>query len=391
MSRKKPLEDILDLSVLTQPELPPIPMAMPQEPQMPPVPMSVPTPKKKASAAQRPVLIEDAPEAPIRVAGDTVRDYIKQKYGLDDELKAAQSAADDDRMLASLGAAGNTIGAAIAGTKADNSAYDKMRSDAGQRVQDVKDRSKAQMDALQMESASTDLDAKKAMRDPNSKESQAFRKMLASNFPQIAKAYGKDFDSISVADRESIMDPLRLKEQIEGRKQSAALLAGQRRDTLDEKKRLDQEKKQSAMYEIEDRRQNIGAALDSLDKMVEEDGTWEAVGSHNQDMDRLVDQVATDMAKLQDPQGVARPAEVEMNKKNLIQSGFKNSNETARDIIRNFRSEVDRRADSAYKVRGLQKPAGGGSSFPMTVRRGTEVATVSSEAELKEAQAEGFR
>lgn len=127
---------------------------------------------------------------------------------------------------------------------------------------------------------------------------------------------------------------------------------------LDRKFKEDQQtqKKQQSMNEIEDRRQNINAALDELDTMIAEKGTYEMFGSHNQDMDRLVDQIATDMAKLMDPNSVARPNEVELVKRGLIQPGFKNRNVTARDILKNFKNEVARRADSAYQIRGIERP-----------------------------------
>lgn len=120
----------------------------------------------------------------------------------------------------------------------------------------------------------------------------------------------------------------------------------------DEKK----DKQKQTMFEIEDRRQNIDAAIDQLGSMIEDKGTYEMFGSHNQDMDRLIEQVATDMAKLSDPSSVARPSEVEAVKKTLVQSGFQNTNATAQDILRNFKDEVKRRADSAYKIRGIELP-----------------------------------
>lgn len=120
----------------------------------------------------------------------------------------------------------------------------------------------------------------------------------------------------------------------------------------DEKK----DKQKQTMFEIEDRRQNINSALDTLKSMIEDKGTYEATGSHNQTLDRLVGEIATDMAKLSDPNSVARPSEVESVKKDLIQSGFQNTNATALDILEKFKRDVERRADSAYKVRGLEAP-----------------------------------
>lgn len=124
----------------------------------------------------------------------------------------------------------------------------------------------------------------------------------------------------------------------------------------EEKQRVKTEKKMTAMNEIEDRRVNIKQNLDLLKKQITKYGTFEVVGSENQDMERRLDQVATDMAKLMDPTSVARPSEVEQVKDGLIRSGFKNSNATALKILNNFEAEVDKRADSAYKIRGLEQP-----------------------------------
>jgi hypothetical protein len=126
--------------------------------------------------------------------------------------------------------------------------------------------------------------------------------------------------------------------------------------TRDEKLQDKLDKKKVMMNEIEDRRGNINSAISELNTMIDNKGTWELLGSHNQDLDRKVEQIATDMAKLQDPNSVARPSEVEAVKKSLIQSGFQNRNSTAKEILKNFEGEVKRRADSAYKVRGLEVP-----------------------------------
>lgn len=117
------------------------------------------------------------------------------------------------------------------------------------------------------------------------------------------------------------------------------------------------EKKKVLMNEIEDRRSNINSAIDTIDKQIDEYGTFEAFGPQNQSLDRLVDQIATDMSKLMDPGSVARPSEVELVKKGLVESGFYNSNETARKVMQEFKKEVERRADSAYKIRGIEKQA----------------------------------
>jgi hypothetical protein len=59
------------------------------------------------------------------------------------------------------------------------------------------------------------------------------------------------------------------------------------------------------------------------------------------------------MAKLSDPSSVARPSEVEGFKKGLVSAGLGTRNKTAKDLLANFESEVNTRADNAYEIRGL--------------------------------------
>lgn len=185
--------------------------------------------------------------------------------------------------------------------------------------------------------------------DPNSQRSISFRKLVESTMPNIAKAYGPKWNMVTEEDGKNILNFGSMRENIEARKQTAEILKGT-------KAAEKADKLKTSMNEIEDRRQNINANLDQLKTMISEKGTYEQFGSHNQDMDRLIEQTATDMAKLMDPNSVARPSEVEAVKKTLIKPGFANTNATAMDILNNFQTEVDRRASSAYKIRGLEAP-----------------------------------
>lgn len=108
--------------------------------------------------------------------------------------------------------------------------------------------------------------------------------------------------------------------------------------------------------EVMDRRNNINARLIEVQNMIKDKGTYEMFGSHNADLDRKLDQIATDMAKLQDPESIARPGEVEMVKKNLSASGLWNRNSTALDTLKHFRSEVESAAKSKLQTRGLKLP-----------------------------------
>jgi hypothetical protein len=236
--------------------------------------------------------------------------------------------------------------------------------------------------------------------DPMSEESKAARAYLKQVAPNAASIPG--FESMSAAQAEKaapgLMERYKSDQQASQHKDDMNQRSADRRAAADERRadreamagvrredkaderaykdgvtaKANTEKKTTLLNEIEDRRTNINQNLDVLDKMIQENGTWELTGSHNQDMDRLVDAIATDMAKLQDPSSVARPSEVEAVKANLVKSGFGNQNATAQDIIKNFKTEVERRADGAYKIRGIDKPgakaapAGGfhGSDLP---------------------------
>jgi hypothetical protein len=254
-------------------------------------------------------------------------------------------------------------------------AASRFASAAAESASDPMQEFKKRYEAVQ---ANKQMQAESADRDPNSKSSMALK--------SLAPRWGiKVTPEMSAYDIKQMIDPKKMMEteaqsrtkfendlELERVRQQGDLRKygyeqGAKRA---EKSAEKDEKKKAAMFEIEDRRRNINDNLDVLDSMIKDKGTYEALGSHNQDLDRLVEQIATDMAKLQDPGSVARPNEVEAVKKNLIKSGFQNTNATARDILKNFRSEVARRANGAYKVRDLTPPsmvagdAGSGEKTP---------------------------
>lgn len=325
-----------------------------------------------------------------------VKDFLVKKFGLDayspEKLKEAQGRAEEKK--SGLGTAQFIagLGDAIAGRNPQQSAalFDQYRKNIDEsEVGAFEKQRKSAMENRSFELTEKKAQAEADLSDPNSKASIAFRESIKSNFPRIADSFGKNWDSVTAADQALIFKPLELKEQIEARKQTASILSAQRGDALKLKSEEKAETKKAKMFEIEDRRQNINAALTTLDKMIGDKGTYELFGSHNQDIDRLTEQIATDMAKLMDPSSVARPAEVEQIKATLVKPGFKNRNATAKEILNNFRSEVERRADGAYKIRGLEAPARQ-QSFPRTVRKGNQTATVSNEADLNEALQDGW-
>lgn len=90
--------------------------------------------------------------------------------------------------------------------------------------------------------------------------------------------------------------------------------------------------------------------------MIQKNGTYEAFGPHNATLNGLADQIATDMAKLQDPNSVARPGEVEIVKRSLIESGLGTMNSTAEQQLKSFLGTVDDRANKAFTTRGMKLP-----------------------------------
>jgi hypothetical protein len=113
------------------------------------------------------------------------------------------------------------------------------------------------------------------------------------------------------------------------------------------------EKDATSIKEVKDRETTIMDNIAQVEKMIKDSGTYEAMGSHNADMERLTDAIAVDMAKLMDPNSVARPGEVELMKKGLPAVGISGRNSTALSMLKNLKGEVQKRAKSAYSIRGI--------------------------------------
>lgn len=299
-----------------------------------------------------------------------VQSNIKSKYGLldgeeyDKQLKAAQEDADSRRSGLGWAQFAAGIGDAFAGRDPSNTArnFQQIRQDIqNNTVGNLENRRKAQMENLSSNSAMDKMQRDNDLFDPKSGQSMAFRKIIEAQFPSVVKAYGENWDNVSAGDKENIFQPLKLKEEIDARRQNTQMMAEARKDQRDliqeERQKTRDDKKKTTLNEIEDRRTNILDNIKSLDEMIDEDGTYEFFGSHNADLNRKVDMIATDMAKLADPDSVARPSEVEMFKKGLIQANKASmKNSTARDILKNFKGEVEKRADNAYVIRGMENP-----------------------------------
>jgi hypothetical protein len=342
-----------------------------------------------------------------------------QKDALYQSLKAKYAAAADDQGVkdaessASRTNIASLIGQAVAGYGAnkarargvninDNSAiFQSMRDGAKQDVASARQGRKDKMDSVLTADEIERKDLTRGREDedysrsndpesPESKNAQALAQKLMpqGDFTGMSarqlKASLPSLEKIYAAEQQRLGREDTIKAQAEARRESALNRASSaeqarlaREAAKDEDRRwkeeqvtkANDEKKKTTLREVEDRRQNINDALSTVEKMIDEDGTYELLGSHNKDMDRLIDQIATDMAKLQDPDSVARPAEVDLIKRGLVESGAWQQNSTAKDALANFRKEVDRRAKTAYSVRAIDAPgqkvdniAGGGAS-----------------------------
>jgi len=332
-----------------------------------------------------------------------MKEGLRAKYGLDKYSPDArkqlvdQNAAESKQFsgLALLGG----IGTAIAG-KGGSGAMDIRNIQEGQRKDKL-----SQFDSERqqtMQNFAYDRDISKAEKedqisaresDPNSEESK-----LAQ---QLAKdmGYAGDTSKMTAAQFKQFSPALQKKYEIEQKKldRQEARSARQSEQALkrEEKQQVRDEKKKTTLTEVEDRRMNIEDNLTQLENMIKDKGTYEMFGSHNADLDRRVEMIATDMAKLADPNSVARPSEVEAFKKGLIQSnatGMRNS--TALDILKNFRNEVNQRTENAYKIRGLENPGTKAqketTSGKIRVSNGKEVMEIDPSDEA-DAAADGFK
>jgi hypothetical protein len=332
-----------------------------------------------------------------------LRDYLMNKFSSDQRQKLVDET--ENQSSGANWAAGLAgIGATLQGRNAMQAGMDVVDEERRSRQEklDSFDSGKQQvLSEVKLENELTQLDDKQKekaqLEDPNSERSRLAQVTASKMMP------GKDFSGMSAAQLEGVMpsiakiyqiDQSRAEKQ-EKRAERSHEKDLARQEKLDKEQRKIEQENKETMVTIEDRRRNIKDNLALLKKQVQEKGTYEMFGSHNADIERRIDQIATDMAKLTDPNSVARPSEVEMFKRGLFEPGLGVRNSTALNILDNFESEVDKRADNAYNLRGVENPEGrtqeAGSQFPMKVRKDGKVATVNNKEELEEAKQEGWK
>lgn len=370
--------------------------------------------------------VQSVPSVPVEAAPapqiDT-REYLMQKYNLGPYGDEGRAAAQEQTKLDGgdkFSAALMALGAGISGRDPAAAAANRLQQLQGQRNQSLDQFEKGRSAKIQDFGLNRDLTKfeREDRDDVRAQKELAENDSLDSDVTKSKRVFASkmapsiDFSNMSGAQIDKLIPSVQKVYEINqksiDRKEAAAERANARAESREdrtfqrelvsnEKQKVRDEKKKTTLNEVEDRKQNIEQNLTELEKMIKDKGTYEVFGSHNTDLDRRVDAIATDMAKLADPNSVARPSEVELFKKGLIQSNIGSMrNETALNILKNFRDEVNKRVETAYRVRGLtpdptkQIPDESKSSFPKQVRKGNQVATVNSKAEEDEAKKEGF-
>lgn len=158
-----------------------------------------------------------------------------------------------------------------------------------------------------------------------------------------------------------------LKENIEARKETARILAGQRaeerqfkkqerEDMLKSKQEMRAAEEQKKVDESSYRYNILNQNLNKLSDIVKESGTFELFGDEGTKMDSLIYQTAVDYAKLVDPDSVAREGEVAAAQKYMLpirqNMGLSTRNKTAQSLIEDYKKSLDERMQARQSAKG---------------------------------------
>jgi len=145
------------------------------------------------------------------------------KYSPEERAKLEQQAKDSKKYLPAFQFLSG-LGQAYGGRQVDSEYYDNLSKKIDADTTGKFDKQKAQ--------AISDMKQKVELNklDPNSNESRQFRNLVSSTMPNIAKAYGEEFNNIAAADAGSILDYGKMRETIDARKQQFALQQQMRND-----------------------------------------------------------------------------------------------------------------------------------------------------------------
>lgn len=321
---------------------------------------------------------------------------------IEDEYLAAQRSTNKNIFNANLAEAAQRLGAAIAGVSTDTSFYDKLRTQAKKAESDIVDARKESDERLK-----SDLTRKKM--DPNSEESKRFRELVKSTMPTIAKAYGENFSLLSAADKDSVLDFGKMREQIEARKEQARILSANREDIRAER----QYEKQQALAtpfgmantaddakqlkEAYESKNNFDGKIKELIQLRKSKGgeifDREAVARGKQlSKDLLLEY--KNMAKL----GVLSKADEDIINAIIPEDPLAFSMMPGQDPIMTKLESFQKDSDKDFATRVATRTRAGtqalqqnaGNQYPKQIRKGNQTATVSNEEELREAKSEGW-
>ena len=182
-----------------------------------------------------------------------VEKYLKDKYG-DTYDQDAQKSYDEGKSKAATGNFFSDIGDVVAGNKVgsgdayfQNAEKKAKENSLGKIADDRNNYVKNIVDSGNIKK----VERENNLSDASSKESQTFRKIIESKFPDVVKAYGDSWNDVSAQDQDSIFKPLQLKEQVEARKEAARLSAGNQREARDQREYDKQVKNDEKMQSLQ--------------------------------------------------------------------------------------------------------------------------------------------
>lgn len=329
----------------------------------------------------------------------------QQDPGQQQAVQQAEEQARRQRMIAGLGQAGSTIGAAIGGQQADTSFYDQMRQDADrqqqQAVQGAQQGDQQRMAVAQYLQSRADKGSEIARQQGNVDREFAFKGEQLGAQQQLAQQQ-----------MQQQQQEKRFKTETDLRKEVASLPEVDRLQktvplwnqmkTASPSFGGDQVRIRSLVQVIDPsgRFSDRNDAIEYAQDQAKPGGLFERFKNHILHGQELTDQQRRDLEQTARTIIMERQKEAEVAQQPFIEIAQQDGLRTDR-IVREFaidpsdlRGKFDQQPDpqDPFSDRKLMSRTalGAGQSFPMQVRKGDQMATVSSEQELKEARAEGW-
>ena len=301
-------------------------------------------------------------------------------------MQNAQQSANQNEFNAALLKAAMQAGAAIAGpgVKMDTSIADALAKSAQTPVSNVKGLMETDVSSKKLIQLEKEMEDESKMRDPNSQISKTMAEaaVRAGFIKPGTNASAYTLQKMGL----NLTSILNAQEAAKTRKHALDLaqLEDKRKskEKEEEKELARQDKRKLITEEVEGFRSTIKSNLLRAKELLDKAGTFELFGSEAEELNAIMDEIATDTAKLQDPKSVARPTEVKLVRQNLVpgtmmgQLGM--TNETAQKILDQFEKRVDERANTAYSVRGIKLPESEKSANLTTPSKGEVERTIKS-------------